>query len=133
MHLHCAVLRGLFLCVLVFGSGGLSGLVQLDITDNTADRQCKQCHGNKVDQRNKVTPAEHSGLKVVAQRGGIADTLGIVTVGHTDVQIHIQCLLCSAAQGLQIAVGAGLKGHLAADEASHPQAAACAQAWSPFI
>ena len=74
-----------------------------------------------------MTPAEHSGLKVVAQRGGIADTLGIVTVGHTDVQIHIQCLLCSAAQGLQIAVGAGLKGHLAADEASHPQAAACAQ------
>ena len=43
------------------------------------------------------------------------------------MQIHIQCLLCSAAQGLQIAVGAGLKGHLAADEASHPQAAACAQ------
>ena len=41
----------------------LGGLVQLDITDNAADRQCKQCHGNKVDQRNKVTPAEHSGLK----------------------------------------------------------------------
>ena len=50
MRLHCAVLRGLFLCVLVFGLGSLRGLVQLDITDNAADRQCKQCHGNKVDQ-----------------------------------------------------------------------------------
>ena len=59
----------------------------------------------------------------MAHSGGVADAVSIVAVGHADMQVHVQCFLGGAAQGLQVAVRAGLKGHLAAGEARHPQAA----------
>ena len=63
----------------------------------------------------------------MAQRGGIADALGIVAVSHADMQVHVKGFLGGTAQRLHIAVGAGLAGKLAAHHAGHPKAAACTQ------